>query len=246
MPKIILAARGRITTHHLEQLPNRSWKHRGVDQGHGDGEAVDLEIRAPAAGKVIAVGRDGTYGQRIIILHDDFTVSLLAHHARQFVKVGDRVEQRQLIAEMGSTGTIYVHNHQEYRDKFGAQLDPLEHLATLSSLSALDTITITEPAIVPEEDDTMKPRLIRIAEVGNAAHNQVWFLFPDRAVFTTDGVHIRDLGRAWGVFKPAEKWEGKVDDISLAEFNRARDEINANRTLTRTETVAALLSGLAK
>ena len=143
MVQIVLAARGRITTHFGEDI-GRGWPHRGVDQGHGDGNAVDLEIRAPAAGKVIAVGRDGSYGLRIIILHDDFTVSLLAHHARQFVSKGDRVEQGQVIAEMGNTGTVYVHNHQEFRDKFGGQLDPLLHLAPTPSLSDLSSLPPTK------------------------------------------------------------------------------------------------------
>lgn len=155
MPKIILAARGRITTHFGEDI-GRGFPHRGIDQGHGDGEPVDLEIRAPAAGKVIAVGRDGSYGLRIIILHDDFTVSLLAHHARQFVSVGDRVEQWQLIAEMGNTGTVYVHNHQEYRDKFGNQLDPLLHLVTAASASEGFTPLATVAAVIEPEENTLK------------------------------------------------------------------------------------------
>lgn len=167
MVQIILAARGRITTRFHQDI-GRGFLHRGIDQGHGDGNAVDLEIRAPAAGKVIAVGRDGTYGLRIIILHDDFTVSLLAHHARQFVKVGQRVEQRQLIAEMGNTGTVYVHNHQELRDAKGNQLDPLLHLGALAGLNET-------PISMKEEEDVPTYPLALITE--DTSPNGVWWKF---------------------------------------------------------------------
>lgn len=190
MPNIILAARGGITTHFGEDI-GRGFPHRGIDQGHGDGNAVDLEIRAPAAGKVIAVGRDGTYGLRIIILHDDFTVSLLAHHARQFVSVGDRVKQRQLIAEMGNTGTIYVHNHQEYRDKFGGQLDPLKHLSTAPV--ALD---MTDLPKVKKEEDVIYPWVF-ITE--DARIGGVWWKYDGRAKYMCapgDPQLLVDLGLA--------------------------------------------------
>lgn len=142
MPKIILAARGRITTYFQQQLPGKSWKHIGIDQGHGNQSDEDLEIRAPASGVVTSVGREGSYGLRIVIRHDDGCRSLLAHHEKQFVTVGQRVTQRQLIARMGNSGTVFIHSHQELWDADGEMLDPLEYLG--SELASLDLITLPD------------------------------------------------------------------------------------------------------
>lgn len=135
MTTINLAARGRITTHFREDI-GRGFPHNGIDQGHGDGNAVDLEIRAPADGVVIAHGWFGSYGNRLVIKHADGWTSLLAHHASQAVRTGDTVKQGQIIAVMGNSGTVYVHNHQELRLASGEQVDPLLHLG--SSSASLD------------------------------------------------------------------------------------------------------------
>ena len=145
MVQIILAARGRITTHFHQDI-GRGFLHRGIDQGHGDGNAVDLEIRAPADGVITYAGVFGSYGLCIFIRHDDSWVSVLAHHKSHLVSKGDRVTQGQIIAVMGNSGTKYVHSHQELRDAKGNQIDPLLHLSTASSTAS----STTTPA---EEDD---------------------------------------------------------------------------------------------
>ena len=150
MPSIILAAPGRITTRHGEDI-NRGFLHRGIDQGHGEGTAPELEIKAPADGVVIAHGPDGTYGNRLIIRHPDRCTSLLAHHAWQGVRTGDTVHQGNPIAVMGNTGTIFVHSHQELRDPNGVQLDPLMYLSAFAG-SNLPQSIITQL----ESDDVMR------------------------------------------------------------------------------------------
>lgn len=132
MPSIILAAHGRITSRHGQDI-GRGWLHRGIDQGHNNGTAYDLEVRAPAAGRVTFAGLFGSYGLVIFITHDDGWVSVLAHHARHLVVKGVRVKQGQIVAVMGNSGTKYVHSHQELRDAAGAQVDPLKHLAAASA-----------------------------------------------------------------------------------------------------------------
>lgn len=149
MVQINLAARGRITTYFGQNI-GRGFPHNGVDQGHGNGAAVDLEIRSPAAGVVTFAGSYGSYGKVIFITHADGWVSVLAHHARQFVKAGDRVTQGQLIAVMGNSGTVYVHNHQELRDDRGRQVDPLLHLSSAST--AANTTTPLELEMTPEQN----------------------------------------------------------------------------------------------
>jgi len=148
MPQIIIAAHGGITTHY-EQDIGRGWLHNGIDQGHTNMTAYDLQIMAPADGVVTATGRQGTYGKRLVIRHDDGWRSLLAHHASQLVKVGDRVTQGQIIAVMGNTGTKYVHSHQELWDARGNQQDPLLNL--IKSAGASGTTT----PVTPQEEDDM-------------------------------------------------------------------------------------------
>jgi len=141
MVQIILAARGRITTHFKQDI-GRGFLHRGIDQGHGNGNAVDLEIRAPADGVITYAGVFGSYGLCYFIKHDDGWVSVLAHHKSHLFTKGDRVSQRQLIATMGNSGTKYVHSHEELRDARGNQVDPLLHLG--SATASGTTITLEE------------------------------------------------------------------------------------------------------
>jgi hypothetical protein len=129
MVQIIKAAHGRITSQHMQDV-GRGFLHRGIDQGHTNSTAYDLQIMAPADGWVTASGREGSYGLRFYIRHDDGTLSVLAHHDKQFVSAGARVKQGQIIAVMGNSGTVYVHSHQEYRDANGNQLDPLSYMGS--------------------------------------------------------------------------------------------------------------------
>jgi len=94
------------------------------DQDHHDG--VDFSssigtgtpIVAVAAGKVTKVktGYNGGYGNYIVIKHDSGSESLYAHNDSNAVAVGQRVEQGQIIASMGTTGRVTgPHVHFELR-----------------------------------------------------------------------------------------------------------------------------------
>ncbi len=95
-------------------------------QGLHGYNAVDLAapvgtpIRAAAAGKVISSisnGKwNGGYGNFVVIAHDNGTQTLYAHNLKNFVTVGDRVEQGTMIAKVGMTGqTTGPHVHFEIR-----------------------------------------------------------------------------------------------------------------------------------
>lgn len=144
MPSIILAAHGRITSRHGQDV-GRGFPHRGIDQGHNDGTAYDLEIRAPADGIVTFAGEFGSYGLVLFITHRDGWVSVLAHHAKHFVRKGSWVKRGQIIAVMGNTGTKYVHSHQELRDNTSRQLDPLKHVAAPAAASAPVAVAVPIP-----------------------------------------------------------------------------------------------------
>lgn len=95
-------------------------------QGLHGNNAVDLAapvgtpIHASAAGTIIASTNNGAwhggYGNYVIISHANGTQTLYAHTLKNYVSVGDRVEQGQMIAKIGMTGnTTGPHVHFEIR-----------------------------------------------------------------------------------------------------------------------------------
>lgn len=129
--RIIKAARGRLTGRFGDRnVPGASVaSHRGIDIGHGDSTPDDLRIVAPAAGKVVTVGKLGTYGRRIVLDHGNNRVSLIAHLASASVSVGDTVTQGDTLGVMGNSGTTFVHAHQEFWID-GVPVDPELYLST--------------------------------------------------------------------------------------------------------------------
>jgi murein DD-endopeptidase MepM/ murein hydrolase activator NlpD len=104
------------------------WRHTGVDIGGPKG----TPIYAARAGRVIYAkcGWNGGYGCNIRIDHGDGVVTLYAHNAlgQHFVKVGDYVEQGQVIAGMGSTGrSTGSHLHFEVRVN-RIRVNPLKYI----------------------------------------------------------------------------------------------------------------------
>ena len=125
---------------------------------------------APADGWVTASGREGSYGLRFYIRHDDGSLSVLAHHSRQLVTAGARVTQGQVIAVMGNTGTVFVHSHQEYRDAHGNQLDPLAYLGSTTASSSRTTL---EDELTPEQWQKIDGMANTISLMDYALTNQI-------------------------------------------------------------------------
>ena len=74
------------------------------------------QISAADGGTVTFVGWRGSYGQTVIITHDDGTVTYYAHCSSLLVNAGDKVYQGQAIARVGMTGTATgYHCHFEVR-----------------------------------------------------------------------------------------------------------------------------------
>jgi murein DD-endopeptidase MepM/ murein hydrolase activator NlpD len=94
-------------------------------QGLHGYNAVDLAssigtpIHAAAAGTVIRSvmgGWHGGYGNYVVVSHSNGSQTLYAHNQKNYVEVGDRVEQGQIIARVGSTGnSTGPHVHFEIR-----------------------------------------------------------------------------------------------------------------------------------
>ncbi len=84
------------------------------------------EIKATANGMVEEAGWAGAYGKKIKIQHSEMLSTVYAHCSELLVKVGDTVEQGQVIALVGSTGTAtHTHVHYEIREK-DEPIDPIK------------------------------------------------------------------------------------------------------------------------
>ncbi|WP_434798952.1 murein hydrolase activator EnvC family protein [Terrisporobacter vanillatitrophus] len=83
---------------------------------------------AVASGTVIYSGVQGSYGNTVMIRHDNGLVSLYAHNSSLVVKVGDKVKKGQVVTKIGSTGrSTGPHLHFEIRVN-GTPQNPLNYL----------------------------------------------------------------------------------------------------------------------
>ena len=108
--------------------------HRGVDIGAEAGSA----IRAVNDGLVLYSynGMRG-YGNSVVLLHPDGSVSLYAHCQATHVFAGQRVRRGQVIGEVGHTGLAHGdHLHFEWR-RDGRPRDPLPHFVGREEAAAV-------------------------------------------------------------------------------------------------------------
>ncbi len=101
------------------------------DGGTGDHPGLDIAvpsdsyIRAAGGGTVVDVGEDVVYGRFVVIDHGEATASLYGHASTTFVRLGQSVRERQVIALSGSTGrSTAPHLHFEVLVN-GEPADPL-------------------------------------------------------------------------------------------------------------------------
>ncbi len=98
--------------------------HKGVDL-----RAQYTQMYASRSGRVSYAGWMSGYGKLIIIKHTNGYETRYAHLNNIYVKVGQRVNQGDLIGKTGMTGRVTgPHLHFEIR-KNNNPLDPMKHLA---------------------------------------------------------------------------------------------------------------------
>ena len=98
--------------------------HSGLDIHATYGE----KIKAADGGTVTFAGWKGSYGNLVIITHDNGVQTYYAHNSSLLVSAGDKVYQGQAIAKAGSTGnSTGVHCHFEVRVG-GTAVNPLNYL----------------------------------------------------------------------------------------------------------------------
>ncbi|PWM25939.1 MAG: hypothetical protein DBX44_01315 [Oscillospiraceae bacterium] len=104
------------------------WGHTGMDIACDAGTPV----YAAASGTVTKVAYNTTgYGYHILINHGGGVETLYAHNSKLYVKVGEWVEQGQLIAAVGRTGRATGnHVHFEIRVN-GKYMNPANYIGTV-------------------------------------------------------------------------------------------------------------------
>lgn len=102
----------------------RPIKHNGVDFGSGRG----AEVYAASSGKVVLADFNGSYGNYVIVEHQEGSSSVYAHLDKIVVSKGSRIKKGDLIGYTGNTGrTSGPHLHYEVRIK-GIPVDPAGYL----------------------------------------------------------------------------------------------------------------------
>jgi murein DD-endopeptidase MepM/ murein hydrolase activator NlpD len=150
------------TLNRFHPILKRWGSHRGVDYAAPTGTPV----RATANGRVLAIGVDGGYGNRVILKHPGAHTTLYAHLSRYAgkLRVGSYVEQGQILGYVGSTGlSTGPHLHYEFRID-GQHVNPLKHRPPPSPLIAAaerDAFRQQAAAMAGQLDAIGAPRLAR-------------------------------------------------------------------------------------
>ena len=92
------------------------------------GGAPGAPVAAAAAGDIVYAGTGlRSYGQLLIVKHNETWLSAYGFNSRLLVGEGDRVAQGQVIAEMGEDSTGNAILHFEIR-RNGKPVNPLQYL----------------------------------------------------------------------------------------------------------------------
>jgi murein DD-endopeptidase MepM/ murein hydrolase activator NlpD len=94
------------------ETENEERYHPGIDIACAEGTPV----LATAVGEVIYAGSDETYGNMIVIKHNDSITTVYGHNKELLVAVGDKVQAGSRLALSGNTGVSTApHLHYEMR-----------------------------------------------------------------------------------------------------------------------------------
>jgi murein DD-endopeptidase MepM/ murein hydrolase activator NlpD len=98
--------------------------HKGLDVAG----PVGTPIVAPARGRIISCGRDGSYGLSIKVDHGSGLITRYAHLHKSKVKLGQTVSRGDVIAYLGNSGrSTGPHLHYEVQ-LGGVPVDPMRYI----------------------------------------------------------------------------------------------------------------------
>jgi len=98
--------------------------HAGIDIAGASG----TDVIAPARGRVVFSGTRGPLGRTLVIDHGNGIRTVYGHVSESFVKRGQQIERRQVIASLGNTGRStgpHLHYAVEVR---GKAVNPLDYI----------------------------------------------------------------------------------------------------------------------
>jgi murein DD-endopeptidase MepM/ murein hydrolase activator NlpD len=99
--------------------------HRGIDIAN----KIGTPIYASASGVVEFEGTKKGYGNLVDIRHIDGSLTRYAHNNKHFVRIGQKVQQGETIAHMGSTGfSTGPHLHFEIHPPGRGAVNPIAYL----------------------------------------------------------------------------------------------------------------------
>ncbi|HWR81803.1 MAG TPA: M23 family metallopeptidase [Candidatus Deferrimicrobium sp.] len=105
------------------EVKDRARFHPGIDIVCAEGTPVT----APASGVVVMAAFDSTYGEMVVLRHNDSVSTVYGHNRQLLVKEGDVVQAGSRIALSGNTGkSTAPHVHYEIRLN-GEPINPLEN-----------------------------------------------------------------------------------------------------------------------
>lgn len=105
--------------------------HTGVDLAAPTGTPV----MSVATGTIVNASYSGSYGNRIVVKHDDGTETWYAHLNSIAVASGQSVSAGEVIGTVGATGNVTgPHLHLEFHPGGGSAVDPVAALADLGLL----------------------------------------------------------------------------------------------------------------
>ena len=126
-PKFIRPTSGQLTSgfgYRIHPILKKRRMHKGIDIVSGYGS----NVKAAASGIVTYSGQMGSYGNLVVIDHQNGFETRYAHNSRLKVKKRDRVHQGQTVALVGNTGRSNgTHLHFEIW-KNGEAIDPIHYL----------------------------------------------------------------------------------------------------------------------
>lgn len=135
--------------------------HKGTDYGAPAG----TPIRTVADGVVTFSGRQGGYGNYVVIKHPDKNATAYAHLGRVTVRLGQRVKQGETIGTVGSTGTATGPNlHFEYLVR-GVRTNP----SRIASDPSAATGVVASLTGFKDEAKAMQEQLARATSVDLAS-----------------------------------------------------------------------------
>lgn len=116
-----------------DPVNNRRGFHEGIDFRGQQGD----KIHATAGGVVISAGRNGSYGNQLVIDHGNGYTTSFSHLKKFTVKEGEHVSRGQFIGVVGNTGrSTGPHLHYEILHQ-GEPVNPLKFLQVAKLIEPL-------------------------------------------------------------------------------------------------------------